>query len=105
MFAIQIPTAVERGKLKFVIFSRYGLTPQAKIIGFQDSAQDPVDWPTSPAIGMNQLLRRLNLTKDDISLWEINEAFAMVVLANAQILGLDLVIQFASTYCSLNILL
>ena len=79
------------------------MTPQAKIIGFQDSAQDPVDWPTSPAIGMSQLLKRQNLTKDDISLWEINEAFAMVVLANAQILGLDLVNQFGLTYCNLNI--
>lgn len=69
---------------------KYGLTPQAKILGFQDSAQNPVDWPTSPALGIEQLLKRMNLTKDDISLWEINEAFAMVVIANANILGLDI---------------
>ncbi len=71
---------------------RYGLTAQAKILGFQDSAQNPVDWPTSPALGIEQLLKRMKLTKEDISLWEINEAFAMVVIANANILGIDLVI-------------
>ena len=73
------------------IFNRYGLTPQAKVIGFQDSAQDPVDWPTSPGKGIEQLLNRSGLKKEDISLWEINEAFAVVVIANARILGLDLV--------------
>jgi acetyl-CoA C-acetyltransferase len=72
-------------------FHRFGLEPKAKILGFQDSAQDPVDWPTSPGKGIEILLERSKLTKDDISLWEINEAFAMVVLANASILRLDLV--------------
>lgn len=55
-----------------------------------DSAQTPVEWPTSPAIGIKMLLERLKLTKDDISMWEINEAFALVILANAQLLGLKL---------------
>lgn len=71
--------------------TRYGLTPQAKVIGFQDSAQDSVDWPTSPARGIEQLLKKTGLKKEDIAMWEVNEAFAVVVIANARILGLDLV--------------
>ena len=69
---------------------KYGLTPKAKIIGFMDSAQNPVEWPTSPAVGIENLLKTLNLSKEDVSMWEINEAFALVVLANAKLLGLDL---------------
>ena len=55
-----------------------------------DSAQNPVEWPTSPAVGIENLLKTLNLSKDDVSMWEINEAFSLVVLANAKLLGLDL---------------
>ena len=68
----------------------YGVKPLAEILGFSDAAQDPVDWPTTPAIGMQKLLTQLNLKVDDISMFEINEAFAVVVLANAKLLGLDL---------------
>ena len=56
---------------------------------FEDSAQDPVDWPTSPALGIEQLLKRLDMPASKIDMWEINEAFAMVVLANIRLLGLD----------------
>ena len=69
---------------------KFGLKPQAKILGYVDSAQNPVDWPTSPAVGIQTLLDKLNLTKKDIAMWEINEAFAVVVLAIAKILNLDL---------------
>ena len=68
----------------------YGVKPLAKILGFSDAAQDPVDWPTTPAIGMQKLLTQLNLKVEDVSMFEINEAFAVVVLANAKLLGLDM---------------
>ena len=70
--------------------NEYGVKPLAKILGFSDAAQDPGDCPTTPAIGMQKLLTQLNLKVDDISMFEINEAFAVVVLANAKLLGLDL---------------
>ena len=66
------------------------LKAQAKVLGFMDSAQNPVEWPTSPAVGIQKLLQKLSLSKDDIAMWEINEAFAVVVLANAKLLNLDL---------------
>ena len=69
---------------------KYGLKPQAKIIGFMDSAQNPVEWPTSPAVGIKKLLEKLSLHIKDVAMWEINEAFALVVLANARLLDLDL---------------
>lgn len=69
--------------------TRLNCEPIARIVNFEDAAQDPVDWPTSPAIGIGQLLQRLKLNAEDIDKWEINEAFAMVVLANMRILELD----------------
>ena len=54
-----------------------------------DAALQPTDWPVAPATGVKQMLDKNNLTVDDIDLWEINEAFAVVVLANCQLLGLD----------------
>ena len=62
----------------------------AKILGFVDSAQDPVDWPTSPALGIKQILEELKLKVDDVASYEINEAFSVVILAVAKILGLPL---------------
>ena len=70
--------------------NKYNVKPQAKILGFTDAAQDPLDWPTTPAIGMQKLLKNLGLQVQDIDMFEINEAFAVVVLANAQLLSLDM---------------
>ena len=62
----------------------------AKILGFVDSAQDTVDWPTSPALGIKTILEQLKLNVDDVASYEINEAFSVVILANAKLLGLNL---------------
>jgi acetyl-CoA C-acetyltransferase len=66
-----------------------GLNPLARIIGFGDAALAPVDFPTAPAAAIPKVLASCGLTKEDISLFEINEAFSVVVLANIKILGLD----------------
>jgi len=68
---------------------KLGLTPLARIVDWGDAALQPTDWPVAPATGVKQMLDKNNLTVDDIDLWEINEAFAVVVLANCQLLGLD----------------
>lgn len=62
----------------------------AKILAFVDSAQDPIEWPTSPALGISKILEDLNLKSQDIAAFEINEAFAVVVLAIAKLCQLDL---------------
>lgn len=69
--------------------SSKGLQPLARIVGFADAAVSPIDFPTAPAAAIPKVLASCGITKDDISLFEINEAFSVVVLANIKILDLD----------------
>jgi len=69
--------------------SKLGLKPLARIVGYGDAAVEPVDWPVAPALGVQQMLDRHGVTPSDIALWEINEAFAVVVIANCQILDIS----------------
>ncbi|CAH0773128.1 unnamed protein product [Bemisia tabaci] len=66
-----------------------GSEPIARIIGAIDAATDPIDFPLAPALGIPKLLAKYNLKTDDISQWEINEAFSAVVLAAIKKLNLD----------------
>jgi acetyl-CoA C-acetyltransferase len=60
---------------------KHGLPVLAKISGTTHHAQDPEWFSTAPAFAMNKLFDRLNLTAEDIDLYEVNEAFAAVSLA------------------------
>ncbi|KAF1911158.1 Thiolase, N-terminal domain-containing protein [Ampelomyces quisqualis] len=60
----------------------------AKIITYADAAVDPIDFPIAPASCVEKLLAQSGLKKEDIAIWEFNEAFAAVIKANAKILGL-----------------
>jgi acetyl-CoA C-acetyltransferase len=65
------------------------LTPKARIVA-QSSAEKAPEWfTTAPSDAIPVALKRAGLTIADIDLFEINEAFAVVALANNQILGLD----------------
>lgn len=66
-----------------------GLKPLAKIVAYSTAAKDPVWFTTAPADAIQMLLNKINKTKDDIDLYEINEAFAVVTLAVNKILGID----------------
>ncbi|XP_067636322.1 acetyl-CoA acetyltransferase B, mitochondrial [Eurosta solidaginis] len=79
--ATVIMTAETAGRLK--------LQPLARIIAFQDAETDPIDFPIAPALAVPKLLERGGVNKQDVSMWEINEAFAVVVLANVQKLDVD----------------
>lgn len=68
---------------------KLGTKPLAKILAFSDAACAPVDFPIAPSKAIPIALERAGITKDDVALWEINEAFSAVALANNQILGLD----------------
>lgn len=66
-----------------------GLTPVARILG-QASAEKAPEWfTTAPADAMPLAIRRAGLDIGEIDLFEINEAFAVVALANNRILELD----------------
>ncbi|HJL40618.1 MAG TPA: thiolase family protein [Myxococcales bacterium LLY-WYZ-16_1] len=65
------------------------LKPLATIAGHGSAAQAPEWFTTAPAKAIERTLRKLSLSVDDIDLFEINEAFAVVSIANEQKLGLD----------------
>lgn len=67
-----------------------GLKPLARIRGYADAEQAPIEFPTAPAKAVPLAIRRAGLTPADMEYHEVNEAFSVVVLANAQRLGLDL---------------
>lgn len=66
-----------------------GLQPLAVVRGFADAAHDPKEFATAPSKAVPRALAMAGVTTNDIALHEINEAFAAVVLANQQLLGLD----------------
>ena len=68
---------------------KYGLKPIAKIVSYADAAQAPEWFTTAPSIAIPKALAKAGLTTSDIDYWELNQAFAVVGLANIQILGLD----------------
>ena len=57
--------------------------------GFGDAALAPIDFPTAPVAAMSKVLEQCGLRKEDIALWEINEAFSVVVLANIKLMDID----------------
>lgn len=54
----------------------------ARIVSSADAALDPIDYPVAPAKAVLLALERAKLQKGEISIWEFNEAFAVVVKAN-----------------------
>jgi acetyl-CoA C-acetyltransferase len=66
-----------------------GLTPLAYIKSYADAAQEPKWFTTTPAKAVNKALSKANLELSNVDYFEFNEAFAVVGLANAKILGLN----------------
>jgi len=66
-----------------------GLTPLAYIKSYADAAQEPKWFTTAPAKALPRALDKAGISISDVDFFEFNEAFSVVGLANAQILGLD----------------
>ena len=66
-----------------------GLTPRAKIVGFSSTGTEPTIMLTGPAPSAEKVLKRCGMSKDDIDLFELNEAFAVVVLRYMQQMDID----------------
>lgn len=66
-----------------------GVTVLAKVVGHAAAARKPVEFTIAPADAINKLLAKTGKTVADVNTWEINEAFAVVSLANNQLLKLD----------------
>ncbi len=66
-----------------------GLTPRAKVLGGASIGSEPSIMLTGPEYVTRKLLGKLGMTTADIDLWELNEAFAAVVLRYMQALDID----------------
>jgi acetyl-CoA C-acetyltransferase len=69
--------------------AKYKLKPIAKIVSYADAAQEPEWFTTAPSLAIPKALDKAGLSISDIDYWELNQAFAVVGLANMKILGLD----------------
>ncbi|PAP80980.1 acetyl-CoA acetyltransferase [Rubrivirga sp. SAORIC476] len=65
-----------------------GKTPMARIVASAQHSQAPMEFTTAPIEAVNKVLGKANLTLDDIDLFEVNEAFAVVALAAQDALGI-----------------
>jgi acetyl-CoA C-acetyltransferase len=66
-----------------------GLKPLAKIIGYADAEQAPEWFTTTPSVALPKAAEKAGLKVSDINYFELNEAFAVVGLANMKLMNLD----------------
>lgn len=71
------------------VAEKMGVKPIARVVDYSTAAKEPEWFTTAPADAIDLVLKKTGSTKDDIDLYEINEAFSVVTLAVNQILGLD----------------
>ena len=79
--ALVLMTAVEA--------ERRGLKPLARIVGHATQSQDPSEFTIAPIGAMTNLFNKIGWSKDQVDLFEINEAFAMVTMLAMREHGLD----------------
>jgi acetyl-CoA C-acetyltransferase len=66
-----------------------GLKPLAKVLGYADAEQAPEWFTTTPAKAVPRAVEKAGLEMSDIQFFELNEAFAVVGIANTKLMGLD----------------
>jgi len=67
---------------------KQGFSPRARILGHSTHAHEPGWFTTAPVNAIDKLLKKLNWRSDDVDLYEINEAFAVVTMAAMKSLSL-----------------
>ncbi len=82
------------GAAALVLMSRekaeeLGLKPIAKILAYADAEQAPEWFTTTPSIAVPKAVAKAGLQMEDISYWELNEAFAVVGIENSRRMKLD----------------
>ena len=66
-----------------------GLKARARIVGHANGAREPMWFTMAPSIAVRNLLQKINWKVEDVDLWELNEAFAVVALGNLSELKID----------------
>jgi acetyl-CoA C-acetyltransferase len=69
--------------------AKRGLKPLAKIVGHATQSQDPSEFTLAPVGALSSLFRKTGWSVEDVDLFEINEAFAMVTMLAMREHGLD----------------
>jgi acetyl-CoA C-acetyltransferase len=82
------------GAAALVLMSRekameLGLKPLARIVSYADAEQAPEWFTTTPSIAVPRAVAKAGLKMEDISYWELNEAFAVVGIENSRRMKLD----------------
>ncbi|MFN3433138.1 MAG: acetyl-CoA C-acyltransferase [Sphingomonas sp.] len=71
------------------VAERLGLAPIARVVAHAAHAHDPAKFTTAPVFAMRKAMERAGWSRDDIDLFEVNEAFAAVSMIAIHDLGLD----------------
>jgi len=71
------------------VAERLGLTPVARVVSYAAHAHDPAKFTTAPVFAMRKAMERAGWGRDDIDLFEVNEAFAVVSMIAIHDLGID----------------
>ncbi|MBB3346328.1 acetyl-CoA C-acyltransferase [Sphingomonas sp. BK069] len=71
------------------VAERLGIKPVAQIVAHAAHAHRPARFTTAPVPAMKKVLERAGWSKDEVDLWEVNEAFACVAMVAMQELALD----------------
>ena len=66
-----------------------GIQPLGRIVGYSTHAQDPQWFTTAPAFAIEKLVAKHGLSVNDIDLFEVNEAFAVVAMAVMRQVGIS----------------
>jgi len=71
------------------LFCSFVFLMMSCVAAFADAATKPIDFPMAPSLAIPKAMKLAGVGVDDIALWEINEAFSVVAVANMRKLGLD----------------
>ena len=87
-------SSISDGAAALVVASRdaaeaAGLKIRARILGHATHAQAPKDFPTAPIPAARKVLAKVGWAIEDVDLWEVNEAFAVVPMAFMHEMGLS----------------
>lgn len=66
-----------------------GVQPLAELVAFAEAGREPIDFTIAPVDAVRKLLTKSGHQVSDIALWELNEAFAVTVLAFIKELNID----------------
>lgn len=75
--------------LSHFLYPAFNFIQLIPLKAWADAGVDPIDFPAAPTVALPQALQKANLSVEDISLFEINEAFSVVVRIAEKVLKIN----------------